>query len=241
MADDMSGTAWTTYGGGGTGVGQFDSPTSIVAVPPASPLAVPLYSATGLNYTATVVGTPSAPQTVTLQNIGSATLPIQSIAAAGDFKQTNTCGLSLAAGQTCTLTVTFNPTAGGTRTGAIKLNYGASGAKTIGLKGIGTLVSVSPTTLSFGSVNAGGRPVSMNVTVANPATSAAGISSVTLSAGAVYRLINHCPASLPAGVNCTLTVRFSPQNAAIYNGLLTITDASGTAQKVTITGAGVSN
>jgi hypothetical protein len=57
----------------------------------------------------------------------------------------------------------------------------------------------------------------------------------------VYRLGNACPATLAAGASCTVTVKFNPQNAQYYTGTLIITDASGTAQKVAITGTGVSN
>jgi hypothetical protein len=54
-------------------------------------------------------------KSVTLTNVGSITLNITSIritgADADDFSQTNTCGSSLAAGRTCTITVTANPDA----------------------------------------------------------------------------------------------------------------------------------
>jgi hypothetical protein len=88
---------------------------------------------------------------------------------------------------------------------------------------------------------ASGRPVSLTVTVSNPGISAAGIASVTLKAAAVYRLTNACPATLAAGASCAVTVKFFPQAAEYYTGTLTITDGSGMAQKVPITGTGVSN
>lgn len=137
--------------------------------------------------------------------------------------------------------MTFTPTAGGTRTGAITFNFGTAGVNPISLSGIGTQVTVSPAALNFGNVAAGGRGASQTVTIANPGTATAGIASVTLNAPAVYHLKNQCPATLAAGANCTVTIRFTPQGAKLYNGALTITDASGTAQKVTITGTGVSN
>src|SRR5207253_3188850 len=43
------------------------------------------------------------------------------MSASGDFAQTNTCGASLAPGDTCTINVTFAPTAIGARTGALTL------------------------------------------------------------------------------------------------------------------------
>lgn len=113
QADDITGSALTTYGTAGNGMGQFDSPTSLLARPPASPVAVPRLSVTSLTFSDTVVGTPSPVQTVTMANVGSWPLTVNGIAAGGDFAQTDTCGSTLAAGQSCTITVTFTPTAGG--------------------------------------------------------------------------------------------------------------------------------
>jgi streptogramin lyase len=239
MADDMNGSAWTTYGSGSAPL--FDSPTSIFAVPATAPISVPTFSATSLSFGNAVVGTVTDAQSLTIANIGSAPLNIGSIVTGGDFAQTNTCSIALPAGQSCSVTVTFSPVAGGTRTGTISLNFTSAPVKTISLTGIGTLVSVSPTALNFGDVNAGGRPASLTVTIANPGIAAAGISSIALKGSPVYRLSNPCPATLAVATSCTLTVKFIPQNASIYNGTLTITDASGTAQKVTIIGVGVSN
>ena len=56
------------------------------------------------------VGTTSAPKAVTLSNIGNAALTIQDILATPGFAETNNCGSSLAAGSSCTISVTFTPT-----------------------------------------------------------------------------------------------------------------------------------
>jgi len=239
--DDMLADAWTAYGACCLGAGQFNLPMGLVAVPAKTPTPVAAIPTASLSYSDTVVGTASASQTVTLNSIGTAPLTIAGIAPSGDFSQTNTCPGTLPAGQNCGATLTFTPTAAGTRTGSVAFNFASSAAKTVHLTGTATLVAVSPTALNFGNVNAGGRPVSLTVTVSNPGISAAGIASVTLNTAAVYRLSNPCPATLAMGANCTLTVKFIPQGAEYYTGVLTITDAAGIAQKVTITGTGVSN
>jgi centrosomal CEP192-like protein/beta-propeller repeat-containing protein len=88
------------------------------------------------------VGT-SASQSVTLTNTGSTALKITSItvtgAAAADFSQTNNCGTGIAASGQCKITVTFKPTATGTRSAsvAVKDSGGGSG-QTIVLSGTGT-------------------------------------------------------------------------------------------------------
>ena len=107
------------------------------------------------------------------------------------------------------------------------------------LTGIGRLVAVSPTVLNFGGVSANDNSKSLTVTVSNPGVSAAGIASVTLKAAAVYRMTNKCPATLAVGASCTVKVTFTTTAYQTYNGLLTVTDGSGTAQKVGITGIGI--
>ena len=47
--------------------------------------------------------------------------PVTSVSTSGDFSQTNTCGSSIAAGSSCTVSVTFTPTAAGSRTGNLTI------------------------------------------------------------------------------------------------------------------------
>jgi Beta-propeller repeat/Abnormal spindle-like microcephaly-assoc'd, ASPM-SPD-2-Hydin len=89
------------------------------------------------------VGTTSAPQSVTLTNTGSTQLNFTGIAISGtnkaDFSQTNTCGTSIAAKASCTITVKFSPTATGARTAAVKISDDGGGSpQTVNLKGTGT-------------------------------------------------------------------------------------------------------
>ena len=91
-----------------------------------------------LSFGGQMVGTTSSAQMVTLSNNGQSSLAITTIAASGDFSETNNCGGALAAGANCTITVTFKPTAGGTRTGTLSVTDSASGSpQTVGLSGSG--------------------------------------------------------------------------------------------------------
>jgi phospholipase C len=57
------------------------------------------------------VGTTSPPMTRTMTNTGDQTLEITSIVVTStDYAQSNTCGSTLVAGASCTLTITFSPT-----------------------------------------------------------------------------------------------------------------------------------
>jgi hypothetical protein len=97
-------------------------------------------SPTSLTFPAQPVRTSSSPRSVTLMNTGNATLSIASIKVSGDFSQTNNCGSKVTAGASCTLSVTFKPTATGTRTGAVTITDNASPAtQTVSLSGSGSL------------------------------------------------------------------------------------------------------
>src|SRR5947199_4504472 len=68
-----------------------------------------------LGFGLVVSGTPSPSQPVTLTNVSTTTLSIIGIGItgtnAGNFAQTHTCGTSLVAGASCSISVTFKPTA----------------------------------------------------------------------------------------------------------------------------------
>jgi hypothetical protein len=81
------------------------------------------------------VGSPSTAQSVTLSNTGNETLTITSIVPSGDFTQMNNCGTSVAAGASCTINVTFTPTATGTRSGSLAITDNAPNSPQIGSSG----------------------------------------------------------------------------------------------------------
>jgi hypothetical protein len=96
-------------------------------------------SPTALTFGSTTVGATSAAQSVTLQNTGTAAASVSSVAATGDFLQTNGCGSSIAAGASCTVSVTFRPTATGTRTGTLTVASSATNSPaTVTLSGTGS-------------------------------------------------------------------------------------------------------
>jgi hypothetical protein len=89
------------------------------------------------------VGTTSAPQSVTLTNVGSTPLSFYKISItgtnAGDFSETNTCGNNIAAGANCTITVTFTPTATGKRKALMSIyDDGGGSPQYVSLAGTGT-------------------------------------------------------------------------------------------------------
>jgi hypothetical protein len=95
-------------------------------------------SPTALTFGSTTVGATSAAQAITVQNTGTAAASVSSVAATGDFLQSNTCGSSIAAGASCTVSVSFRPTASGSRTGSLTVTSNATNSPTtVSLSGTG--------------------------------------------------------------------------------------------------------
>ncbi|MFD0577866.1 ThuA domain-containing protein [Dactylosporangium darangshiense] len=91
-----------------------------------------------LDFGAQNVNTTSAARTVTVRNTATAAVTVTGVTVTGDYAQTNTCGSSLAAGASCTLSVTFRPTATGVRGGSLAVASSAPGSPlTVALTGTG--------------------------------------------------------------------------------------------------------
>lgn len=104
-------------------------------------------SATSLNFSALKVGATSLAQTLTLSNRGTGSLTISGInLSSSDFAQTNRCPAALSGGQSCTIQVTFKPTAGGARTGTLNVvsNDPARATLSVGLSGTGLVPPAAP-------------------------------------------------------------------------------------------------
>jgi YVTN family beta-propeller protein len=100
-------------------------------------------SPSALSFGSVAVGTTSTPQTVTLTNKGTVAasfLDPFGFATSGtnwrDFEKNPHCGARLAAGKSCTVTVTFKPTASGPRSGLFVVRQGAASVQ-IALSGTG--------------------------------------------------------------------------------------------------------
>ncbi|MEU7825601.1 ThuA domain-containing protein [Catellatospora sp. NPDC049133] len=104
----------------------------------------------------------------------------------------------------------------------------------------GSQLQVTPGSLAFGSANIGATTAAQTVTMSNPGTAAASISSISVSGQ--YTQTNTCGGSLAAGASCTVSVRFAPTAAGAQNGTLSVANST-TAQPLTVslTGTGVSS
>ena len=89
-----------------------------------------------LNFSGYTIGD-SPSQNVTVTNTSGASVGIAGIAMSGDpsLVQGNTCGSVLPTGATCTVTVTFNPTAYGTFTGTLIVTESSGAQETVSVTG----------------------------------------------------------------------------------------------------------
>jgi hypothetical protein len=95
-------------------------------------------SPTSLSFGQQAVGSASTAQAITVTNTGTATASLSSISAGAPFAETNTCGSSLAASASCTVSVTFTPTTSGAASGNLTVASSAAGSPlTVALSGTG--------------------------------------------------------------------------------------------------------
>jgi hypothetical protein len=218
------------------------SPQVVLLTGTGSPGPLVSLSETNLTFGPQNVGTTSPAQAVTLTNTGSAPLEITGIAATGDFAQTNTCPSTLAAGASCTINVTFTPTAAGNRYGNVTIaDNAANSPQTIILGGTGLsvpAVSLSASTLSFGSQVVNSTSATQTVTVTNSGIATLTLSSIT--AAAPFAQTNTCGSPVAAGGICTISVTFTPTTAGSAVGSVTLMDnAANSPQTISLTGTGV--
>jgi hypothetical protein len=109
-------------------------------------------STSSLTFSGVTVGTASAPQSVTLNNVGNSALAITSVSitpTGSGFTETNTCGTSVAASGSCSIAVTFTPSTNGSVPGTLTIVDG-DGTQTVTLSGSNVSTNTVALTVSFG-------------------------------------------------------------------------------------------
>jgi hypothetical protein len=199
-------------------------------------------SPASLTFATQLVGTTSQPKAVTLSNVGNAALAITSITVGPNFLQTNTCGSSVAAGASCTITVTFRPTTINTLTGSVAIADNASGSpQTVAVSGVGTVVVLTPASINFGKVTVGTSSPARVATFSNAGKVSLAIQSLSIIGPdpADFSETNTCGTSLPPAGKCTINITFNPNATGGLSATLSITDGGGASpQSVTLIGIG---
>jgi len=184
-------------------------------------------SPTSLTFAPQLAGSVSAPQTLTVTNLGNAALTVSSIAASGGYSAKSDCS-TLNPGASCNIGVAFLSELIGADRGVVTItDNAASSPQVVNLAG-STLpaLTLSPGRVSLGSIAIGTTGPSKAVTLTNhgPAFS---IGAIATSGD--YVESNNCPATLSSGARCTIKISFHPTASGAILGALSVTsrDAGG--------------
>ncbi len=201
-----------------------------------------------LSFPSQADGTTSSPLTLTMSNNLSVGLTISSIQASAPFAQTNNCGTSLAAGSSCTLNVTFDPSAVQFYSSSLTITDSAtSSPQMVSLAGNGvvpvaTLPKVGGLYFNHQIVSTPSTP--QPVTLTNNLSTT--LTFTSMSTPAVFPITTNCGngaggGTLAAGASCTVEVSFDPQATTTYNTSLTIAEsAPGSPLVIPLVGEGIS-
>jgi hypothetical protein len=185
-------------------------------------------SPAALNFGSQGTGTISPPQTITLTNPSNVTFSITSIAATGEFAQTNNCPATLAPGANCAITVTFNAAAVGSQSGAISIvDSTRSSPQAIPLTGTGVsgaYLTPYPSRINFAPEALGTTSAPAAVMLVNNGNITLTLSGISVAGGdnADFSQTNNCGSSLTVGASCTVTATFTPTGAGSRVAALSI-------------------
>jgi len=234
---------YTITGGGASipislsGTGTAPSAPSLSAAP------------TSLAFGSVQVGSSSASQSLTISNTGGAAATSVSLLNSDlvEFVMSgNTCGSSLGAGASCSLNVTFTPSATGAKNATLTVSYSGGSSVAVAMSGAGTAaptpnLSAAPASLGFGSITIGSTSAAQTVTLSNTGGGAATGIAFANSNGTKFPVSgNTCGATLNAGASCTLNVAYAPSGAGADNATLTISSTGAPSIVVSMSGTGTS-
>jgi hypothetical protein len=195
-----------------------------------------------------LVGRVSAPVDVSVRNTGSAPVRVTGIAVSGsardDFKVSDTCQASpLRPSGSCTVTVSFSPSAVGERTASVAVSGdgGASLAVPLAGNGTGPDWAISPGSIDFGEVGIGGTAGPKVVTVTNSGTAPGTIGTVSLAGSDSFTMKDGCHAvTVKPGASCDVSVFFTPAASDALAARLDVVPTGGPDLGTTLTGSGSS-
>jgi len=231
-----------------SGDSSYASTTGAASVTVTAPGAA--VSPSSLTFGATLVGSSTAAQTVTLKNTGDSTLTLQEFTLTGagfsSYSVQTSCLSTLAAGDSCHYLVTFTPLAAGTLTATLGIvDSDATSPQTVSLTGTGVTptpaISLSPASLTFASTTQGSSAAAQTVAIKNTGTAALTIGGISIAGAnaSSYSQTNTCGTGLAIGASCAATVTFTPTTFGTLTASLSIADnAPGSPQTVSLSGTG---
>jgi phospholipase C len=183
----------------------------------------------------------SITNTVKVFNPNTTALKVSSTTvSAGDFTISGCSGSSVKAGDTCSLKITFVPTALGPRSATITItDNDASSPQTVTANGTGSAVKISMLRVLFSQPQVVGTTATKAYTITNSDTKPLTITSIS-EVGEDFIQTNTCPATLAPNANCKVTVKFTPITTGPRWGQINIVDSDpGSPHQVRLVGTGV--
>ncbi|HEX4322130.1 MAG TPA: choice-of-anchor D domain-containing protein [Acidobacteriaceae bacterium] len=227
------------------------SPQSVPLAGTGASQATFAFSPTSLAFPATSLNATSAAQVLTITNNGSVAATVSSYVFSGtnasEFSiSTKTCGTSLAAGASCTISIVFKPTVAGAATAKLVATDSASGSpQSVALSGTGAsqaTISFSPASITFPTTKVGVASAAQVLTIKNTSAIAISVSSYVFSgtnASEFSISAKTCGTSLAADASCTISLVFKPTATGSASANLVATDsAAGSPQSVSLAGTG---
>jgi sugar lactone lactonase YvrE len=203
------------------------------------PLISARLSGNSLTFGTVRVGESSAVQKLTLTNSGSQPIALDTITKTGDgadaFLIESRCGSALAAGSSCEIDVTFKPNSSGDKraqlvagSGSLKLSANLSGSAETPPATAGS-ISVSTSSLVFGSVRVGSFSWTRSVIVKNVGASPVSVTSSILGLAADEMTVGNtsCLSSINAGAECSLDLTLRPKSLGSKQGQLRLATSTG--------------
>ena len=221
----------TLIDGAGTQVVQLSGTGT---TPPTDTLAP-----TSLNFPSTIVGVASAVQIVTLTNTGENALTGIAVSTSPPFQVDSNCTTQLASNSSCSLKVTFTPSAAGTQSGTLTV-VDILRTQTVALSGVGLLppvIDVHPDHAAFDSQPVGQTSAPIALTVTNTGGAPMDHIGVQIngpSASSFSADASSCSGSLMSGSSCPVPVRFTPATAGAAIAKLILTSSTSGVKPVSI-------
>jgi len=198
-----------------------------------------MLSPASVNFGQVEVGSTSSSLQVTVQNAGSAAVPVSSVTTNAPFVlSANACGTSIAANSACQLLLEFSPTQAGPATGTLTV-VDSAGTQTVALSGNGAAPptdTLSPMSLTFPGTIVGLTSAQQTVSLTN--SGGLPLTSIALAASGPFQLSSNCTTQLAGNSSCTVGVVFDPTAPGVQTGVLTISDLIRT-QTVALSGTGL--
>src|SRR5690606_33984915 len=189
------------------------------------------------------VGSPGRRFAISLVKIGWAPASLDNLASrSSPSSRSSDRGAALGVGESCAISVSFEPTAAGQVNATLSFETDATANTTsIALSGTGLDRASAriPTTLAFGANHVGHTTGPLAITLANNGTAPATLAAPTSSDPA--SLHDALPSSaLAVGESCAISVSFEPTAAGQVNATLSFeTDATANATSIALSGTGL--